>query len=125
MDSNTPKLAKSMKEQGLQYDAGKRMHYRCLSTCHAQSLKQKMLHKGKVVTDPNFKLLETAYKDVKKSVSRDIVLDLKLLTITIPRKPKVTTSQISFEVKKKQVTYSNYCTKCNNKNNGTWELIHA
>jgi len=52
---------------GWSYDHTKDMYYRHKSTCHQASLKQKMLYKGKIITDPNFKIV-TTNKDNTTSV---------------------------------------------------------
>lgn len=96
------------------WDGSKRMWYRFSSTCHNAELVQKMLYLGKVVTDPNFKVVTTGTKVVKVPTNKPWWKFWKPKTHTVQE--QVTNT--------KDVQFRYYCTECSKSSTGRWEFRH-
>lgn len=114
-----------LRKQGFIYDPSKRMWYRHTSRCCDAPLKQKMLYKDKIVTDPNFKLIETGIKKVKETVREEIPLRKHFWQFWVAKmviQTKIVIKKENYQ-KPKHVTYNYFCTTCDKTNGDKWEYV--
>ncbi len=96
------------------YDGSKNLWSRHTSVCHDAPVKKKMLWQGKVVKDPNFKIVTSGKFTINEPSNR------KFWQFWKPKEIKRTVELTNT----KDVRYRYFCTVCDKQCKDKWEFKH-
>lgn len=109
--------------QGFTYDRVKRMYWKQRSECCNALCEQKMLYKDKVVTDPNFKFIESGV--VTKKYERIVILRDHWWKFWVPKFTTVIDTKKVPTTTYKDVKFRYFCVDCHKQVKGKLEFKYV